>query len=343
MNPHEKTIRLGAVILAFAVLLRIAGTGLPDAVISLLSSQEFLSAMLFCSTGRVVRGENLQNTLPTEASLPLQTEPTEPVQVLNPVPPEDLPAFAPEDAALVEVNSVCGYQTDLPAWLEKPLQWDLTQKGPSVLIVHSHGSESYQPDGSYTESSSYRTVDLAHNMISVGDRLVQVLEAAGIGVVHDRNIHDVPSYSNAYANSRESVRAYLQQYPTICLVLDLHRDSVADAAGQQLHLTTQLGGSTSAQLMMVVGSDAGGLEHPDWSENMALAVKLHAQLEKNTPGICRAISFRSQRFNQDLSPGALIVEVGSAGNTRQEALLAVEQLGKAIIDLCRGTKGAASK
>ena len=88
--------------------------------------------------------------------------------------------------------------------------------------------------------------------------------------------------------------------------------------------------------MMVVGTDASGLTHPRWPENMSLAVKLHAKLEKNAPGICRPISFRSQRFNQDLSPGALIVEVGSAGNTRQEALLAVEILGQAILDIAGG-------
>ena len=89
--------------------------------------------------------------------------------------------------------------------------------------------------------------------------------------------------------------------------------------------------------MLVVGSDAGGLSHPHWQENMALAVKLHAQLEKNCPGICRPISFRSQCFNQDLSPGALLVEVGAAGNTRAEALLATEQLAQGILALAHGT------
>jgi stage II sporulation protein P len=115
---------------------------------------------------------------------------------------------------------------------------------------------------------------------------------------------------------------------------------VENNQGEQVRMTTQINGVSTAQLMLVVGTDAGGLTHPNWPENMSLAVKLHAQLEKNSPGICRPISFRSQRFNQDLSPGALIVEVGSAGNTRQEALLAVEQLGQAIIDLANGATSA---
>ena len=107
---------------------------------------------------------------------------------------------------------------------------------------------------------------------------------------------------------------------------------------QQVGYTVDSGGQASAQLMMVVGTDANGLDHPNWHENMALAVKLHAQLEKNTPGICRPISFRSQRFNQDLSTGALIVEVGAAGNTHGEAMEAVRLLAQAVIELSQGTK-----
>ena len=120
-------------------------------------------------------------------------------------------------------------------------------------------------------------------------------------------------------------------------MLDIHRDSVTDKNGKQVRLTADINGKKSAQLMLVVGTDANGLKHPDWPDNMALAVKLHAQLEKSVPGICRPISFRKQRFNQDLSPGALIVEVGAAGNSRQEALLAAEQLARAILALAKGT------
>ena len=119
------------------------------------------------------------------------------------------------------------------------------------------------------------------------------------------------------------------------MVLDIHRDSVENKDGKQVRMTVKAGKETSAQLMLVVGTDVN-LKHPDWPENMALAVKLHAQLEKNTPGICRPISFRKQRFNQDLSGGALIVEVGSAGNTRQEALLAGRLLAEAILDISYG-------
>lgn len=341
MDWEGKSLRVGAVVIACAVILRLAGSGLPARIVSVFSSPRTMSALLFMTTGRVVRPPQAAETTAPE-TVPEQTEATEvmtqPVTEPSPTAPA-LPVFVEADASLVQVNSSCGYSTDLPALLQNPLSWDLTCEGPTVLIVHTHGSESYQPTGEYQESSRYRTLDVGYNVVSVGDRLVQMLEAGGVGVVHDRTIHDSPSYSDAYNNSRASVQQYLQKYPTIRLVLDIHRDSVADADGDQLRFTADVNGKTAAQLMLVVGTDASGLTHPDWPENMSLAVKLHAQLEKNVPGICRPISFRSQRYNQDLSSGALIVEVGSAGNTRQEALLAVEQLGKAILDLCHGTGG----
>jgi len=121
------------------------------------------------------------------------------------------------------------------------------------------------------------------------------------------------------------------------MVLDIHRDAAEDGSGEQINYTVQTDKGESAKLMLVVGTDAGGLEHPLWQENMALAVKLHAQLQKANPDICRPISFRASRFNQDLSPGALLVEVGAAGNTRQQALVAAEILAEEILGLAKGS------
>ena len=173
-------------------------------------------------------------------------------------------------------------------------------------------------------------------MLAVGQRVAELLEEAGICVIHDRTVHDYPSYNGAYNHARKQTEAYLQEYPSIQLILDLHRDAMEDSNGQQISTTVDIDGKTSAQLMMVVGTNAGGLYHPDWEKNMALAAKLHAQLEKTYPGICRPISFRSQRFNQDLSAGAMLVEVGAAGNTLAQALSAAEHLVQGVIALCQG-------
>ncbi len=340
MDWQGKSLKIGAVAIGCAVALRLFLGGVPGKLLQTITSPEAVAVLLFLETGRVVRDVAAQ-TLPEETTLPQQTQPpqTLPEETTSPPQEQAVAVFSRDDAALVEVNNVCGYEPNVEAGLTQTLSWDLTTQGPTVLIVHSHATESYENTENYAASSYYRTKDPAYNVISVGDRLVQVLEAGGIHAVHDRQLHDSPSYSDSYNNSRQSVRQYLDQYPTIKLVLDIHRDAVTDSDGDQMRFAVEHGGSQAAQLMLVVGTDASGLQHSQWPQNMSLAVKLHAQLEKRVPGICRPISFRSQRFNQDLSPGALIVEVGAAGNTRSEALAAAEILGQAILDLAHGTAG----
>ena len=163
----------------------------------------------------------------------------------------------------------------------------------------------------------------------------QKLESAGIGVIHDRDFHDYPSYNGSYADARASIEAILADNPGICLILDLHRDA-ADVGDGQLDTSARINGQESAQLMLVVGTDAGGLYHPHWQENLALALKLQAQLERMHPGLCRPIDLRAQRFNADESPGALLIEMGAAGNTHEEALLAADALAEGIIALAKG-------
>lgn len=292
--------------------------------VKLLTSRTAAAVIIFLETGHILRqmpsAQDPQPAQPTETTVPT-------------APPETAPSFSSSDAALVKLNNYCGYQPDVPAWLENPLHWDLQQAEPTVLILHSHATEGYIN----TKKGNYRTKNTGENMVSVGDLLAQKLEAAGIRVIHDRTLHDSPSYNAAYENSRASAKKYLQQYPSIALILDLHRDSVADSNGNQIKYTVQTPKGTAAKMMLVVGTDAGGLSHNNWPENMSLAVKLQAHLNKQCPQICRPISFRTQRFNQDLSTGALLVEMGSAGNDRQEALVAAEYLAQAIADLAKGT------
>ena len=326
MDIEKWSLRVGVTALACAVLFRLGCNGVFQAAAQALTSPNAMAVMMFLESGRVMRPAPVVQPEKTEPAVPSQT-PVEAVPVQA--------VFAEQDVALVSVNSYCGYDTDVQTFLQKPLNWDLTQKKPTVLIVHSHGSESYEKTPDYQECSRYRTLDTNYNMVSVGEELKRVLEEGGITVLHDTAMHDQPSYSASYSQSRKSVKEYLQKYPSICFVLDLHRDAVEDSQGKQLAFTAEHEGKTVAQLMLVVGTDVR-LSHPQWPENMSLAVKLHALLEKNFPGICRPISFRAQRFNQDLSPGALLVEVGSAGNSREEALAAAQVLGRTILELSGG-------
>lgn len=335
MKLEQRTLRICTVILLCAVVMRLLSGGLLDTLAQALSSPRVTSILLYLETGRVIR------PLPQQSEVPDQPAPTQTIPVATqpqPLPPDLVQAvFSPEEAGSIAISNFSGYDADLEALLQQPLSWDLTADGPAVLIVHAHGSESYVNNENYTASADYRTLDERYNMISIGDYLASLLEAGGIAVLHDRTLHDYPSFNSSYDNSRASVQEYLTQYPSIRMVLDLHRDAAEDGKGNQLDRSVVINGEKVAQLMMVVGTDAGGLNHPNWQDNMALAAKLHVLLNRSTPGLCRPISFRSQRFNQDLSAGAMLIEVGAAGNTRQEALLAAELLAQGIIDLAHGS------
>ena len=336
MEMEQKSLRVGAAVICCAVVLRLLGGSAGEWISGALGKPAVISALLLLETGRLVSVPVQTEPLSTEKTEPATQPATEPEETA-PVEVLSLPVFSAGDAGLVSINNACGYETDVAADLTEALSWDLTAEAPSVLILHSHGTECYEKgDG------VYRSGNMDENMVAIGDRLVQILEQGGIRAVHDRQLHDSPSYSDAYGNARESIEAYLEQYPTIQLVLDIHRDAVETPGGSQLKFTVDVEGTETARLMLVVGTDAAGLSHPHWPENMSLAVKLHAQLEKIAPGICRPISFRSQRFNQDLSSGAMIVEVGAAGNTQEEALAAAEILGRAVVELSRGTRGEES-
>lgn len=326
---EQKVLRTGAWVVACAIILRLLSGAAGSFAVRM--SPKLVSFILFMQTGRVVRPGNISFSPPP-------TEPTEETESTLPTPTEpEKPVFSPQDATNITITAGFSYTADLPTLMAKPLSWDLTGDEPKVLIVHTHGSESFLPTKDYQETTPYHTLNTDYNMVSVGDLVANKLKAAGISVLHDRSLHDEPSYNAAYNNSRKSVQAYLEEHPSICLVLDLHRDSIEDEAGNQVAQTVFSQGATVAPLMLVVGTDYGGLRHPQWQENLSIALKLQIQLEELCPGICRNINLRTQRFNQDLSPGAMLVEVGASGNTRQEALRAAEILAQGILSLAHGS------
>ena len=190
MGSENKYLRAGILVICGALMLRLVSSG---AVASFVTKPEVITTLLFLETGRYV--QPVAQTPPE--TTPIQTEPTP-----STAPPTEPPvikqpaaaaAFSASDAKLVTVNNVCGYDVDLQAMLEKPLSWNLTEDGPAVLIVHTHGTESYEKTEDYQESSAYRTLDKGYNMVSIGDRVAQALEAGGIKVLHDRTPHDHPS------------------------------------------------------------------------------------------------------------------------------------------------------
>ena len=206
------------------------------------------------------------------------------------------------------------------------------EEGPQVLIVHTHGSEAYtMPAGQeYVPSGDCRTTDNAYNVVRVGEELVKTLEDAGLTVLHDTTLHDYPEYSGAYDRSLTAVEEYLEQYPSISLVLDIHRDAVSDGKGNAYKVVSNVAGLNAAQMAFVIGTDGGGLEHPNWRENLKLAAAVQQRLLEDYPTLMRPITVRNSRYNQHTTTGSLLIEMGAAGNSLDEALLSAKLLGGAI-------------
>ena len=225
-------------------------------------------------------------------------------------------------AANIHINNTTSKTLDIGALLNHPLSLDLGE-GPQILIMHTHGSEAYTMDGTdiYEPSDTARTTDPEYNMIRIGEEMKEVFEELGLGVVHDTELYDYPGYSGSYDRSKAGVEAYLAQYPTIRVVLDVHRDALIAEDGTTYKVTSQVDGETAAQVMMVIGTDDTGLNHPNWTENLSFAVQLQGALNQDYPTLARPITLRTSRFNQQLSLGSILVEVGTNGNTLQEAIL----------------------
>lgn len=201
----------------------------------------------------------------------------------------------------------------------------LTEEEPQILIIHTHGSEAYTPAPGVeiTYSGNHRTTDNRYNVVAVGDVMAQVFGEAGISVLHDRTLYDYPSYSGAYDRSLAAIESYLAQYPSIHFVLDVHRDAIEDTEGNEYKVISPVEGiGSAAQITIVVGSDGSGLAHPDWMENLKLATALQQDVAQAYPSLLRPILLRNSRYNQHATTGSLLLEIGAAGNSPEEAALA---------------------
>lgn len=320
MDVDKQALRLGAGVIIGAVVLRLLSGGLGE----MLFRPEVLSMAFFLETGRPLR----QVAVPTEPTQPIiQTEiPT----ATDPAVGSSIPKFTREQADNLEIRYDGAYRPDLGELLTWPLTMDLTEGEPAVLIVHTHTTEGYAET-----APEYRSQEESSNMVAIGNALAEALEHLGISVLHDTTVHDYPSYNGSYEASRETVQAQLAAHPTIQLVLDIHRDALEDDDGQ-IGTYAEVDGAQSAQLMLVIGTDEGGLVHPNWQENLALGEKLQVVMEQRHPGIMRPMSLRTERFNQDLGPHYLLIEVGLAGNSQSEALLAARALAQGLGELAKG-------
>ncbi|MCL2755105.1 MAG: stage II sporulation protein P, partial [Oscillospiraceae bacterium] len=200
---------------------------------------------------------------------------------------------------------------------------------PQVLIIHTHTTESFA-----NISNTYRTTDPQRNIVAVGAAAAEEIAAAGFGVVHDATLHDYPAFSGAYSRSAATIREILAEYPSIRIVLDIHRDAIESGGVPVAPVANIARGEQAAQIMIIsAADDSGNWNVPDYMENFKFTTRLQTQLEQDNPGITRALWFTPCNYNMNSAPGAMLVEIGGHGNTLEQALLAGRLFGQSMGNL----------
>lgn len=209
---------------------------------------------------------------------------------------------------------------------------DFWSDEPQVLIMHTHTTESFEPyeRDFYDQNFNYRTTDPTKNVVIIGEAIANQLEIGGIKTIHDTTTHDYPSYNGAYERSAKTVSAILEQYPSIKIVLDIHRDAVTDGTNL-VQPIFEYENRKAAQVMIISGCDDGTMNMPYYFKNFRLAALFQNQMESEFPGLTRPILFDYRKYNQNLTTGSLLVEVGSHGNTLDQVIYSGELIGRAIV------------
>ena len=217
---------------------------------------------------------------------------------------------------------------------EEMLMPDITVNNENVLIFHTHTCESYTPSEkfNYEQTGTYRTTDLNYSVARVGTELTNQLISYNYKVIHDTTYHDWPSYSGSYGRSLETVKNILKEKQNTDVVIDIHRDAIGDYSYAP---TVKIGEEEASQLMFVIGTDGGGLEHPTWNQNLKFAVKLQEKANELYPGLFKPIILRNSRYNQHLAKGACIIEVGATGNTMEQCLNSMKYLAKVMSEVMK--------
>ena len=369
MKKSRGTLKLVAVFFGFAIVIKILSSGVfktnvKNAVCDIAADGELLRYAVSEETQLLENDtrEKLLAKLVSETTLvPAKTSKhfSEPVRE-ELVVWEYTPGGAkkekvyPVENITISPKSTNGYVTYENIWVKNDstkgidLEWLLSAKlpfklsgdGPHVLIVHTHASECYFPQGkeTYTLTDVERTSDKKYNMIRIGDELEKTLRENGIAVIHDRNIYDSPSYNGSYTRTLDAIGKTLKQNPSIKVVIDLHRDAMTTEDGVKYRTVTEIDGKRLAQMMIVMSTGESGLPHPDWAENLKLAVKLQNALAGKYKDLMRPINLRKERFNMHATYGSMLIEVGTSANSLDEAIGSVQLLGKELAPILKTAK-----
>ena len=230
---------------------------------------------------------------------------------------------------------------DIAAEAAQPLPFAIEKDSaaPQVLIMHTHATEDYRLSAGlwFTPGDGARSTDRSINMCAVGRVMADTLNAAGICTLHDETLNDYPSYTGSYANSRAVVQQYLAQYPSIKVVLDVHRDAIETEGGSRMAPVCTVDGRQAAQVMIICGCDNGGsVRLPGWRQNLRFAAAWERSMEGMYPGFTRPVLFSYRFYNQDLTTGSLLIEIGGHGNNLNEALYAGQLAANGLVQALLG-------
>ena len=252
-------------------------------------------------------------------------------------------AFLPCGPATIRNNTKTYPQAQLAAAAAAGLPFAVEKDSPypQVLILHTHATECYRTHTGlwYAPGDTARSTDPAIGVCAVGQVMADVLNEAGVNTVHDTTLNDYPSYNASYGNSRAVAQQWLAQYPTIKVILDVHRDAI-EADGVRFAPVAEIGGRQAAQVMIISGADNGTtVQLPHCMQNLGFAAAWQSAMETDWPGLTRPVLFSHRFYNQDLSTGALLLEVGGHGTDLAQALYAGQLAARSLAKVLTGAPG----
>ena len=224
----------------------------------------------------------------------------------------------------VKIKNETSFEID-----ESILDTELNINKENIVIFHTHTCESYTPTEqfNYEQTGNFRTTDLNYSVVRVGEELTQNLVKYGFNVNHDKTYHDYPAYTGSYTRSKATVESVLASTPSD-IIIDLHRDAIGSKSDYDP--SVKIGDETVAQLMFVIGTNGGGLYHPDWRSNLKFAIEVQEKANEMYPGLFKTMIVRNSRYNQHLGKAACIIEVGATGNTLEQSMTSMKYLAKVL-------------
>lgn len=231
-------------------------------------------------------------------------------------------------------NTTLNHEINIEEYLNKQVQAFITENKPAVLIYHTHTTETYEllDRDFYTNERNTRSNNSKENMVRIGEEICKVLEEKGYKTIHDKTVYD-ETLNGAYDRSRANISKILKDNPSIQIVLDIHRDSIYQKDNSKIKTVTEIDGRKAAQIMLISGCEDGNVTNfPNWQKNLTFAVNLQEKLANDNETLMRPLMFCSRKYNMDLTPCALSVEIGTDANTLSEAVYSAGLFANSLAD-----------